>query len=405
TGTRGTEADEIDRERIEKWLEEGEVELKVTRINMHGAPGAGKTCSQHLLLNEPPPAPRDKLTDSTPIACAAVQATRISIDDKNKKWERVELEDLVSQLASTQVDKAPDDVLEAQSDEPSVKVPVVNQPNNNELPANEPTENKSDRIKPHENKPNKKPIENTTTDLENKLTKKKPNKKLPSNTEVVKRILHAFITGKSKKLSTNWVYFIDSGGQPTYRELLPLFTRAAALNIITIDLTKDLDEKCKFQYRISQNTFPIETKLEYSNRGIIQSTISSEAMLNLVKFPYVSDMPRHSRYLILGTRKELVTEEKLKKMNEDLIEYIANRKVIPYNKRQGSIIFPVNTMLPADSEEREKASVDLCTTISNFGVAMTIQLPIRLFTFEISLQIEAKKKERSFLTKEEVIEI
>ena len=375
---------------------------------MHGAPGAGKTCSLRLLLNEPPPAPHDELTDSTSIACAAVQATRISIDDKNKKWKKVELEDILHQLASTEVDEASGDVLEAQSDEPSLKVPAANQPTKieltkNELPTNEQTENISDDGKPNENKPNKtKPIENKTTDLENKSTEKKPK---PSTTEVVEKILHAYKTGKSKKSSQNWVYFIDSGGQPAYRELLPFFTRAAALNIITIDLTKGLDEKCKFQYRIGQNTFSIETKLEYSNRGIIQTAISSEAMLNLIEIPYVSDMPKHSHYIILGTRKELVTEGQLKEMNEGLIEYVTNKKVISHNKREGSIIFPVNTMLPAGSKEREEASVDLCTTISNFGVAMTIQLPIRLFTFEISLLKEAKKKERSFLTKEEVIEI
>ncbi|XP_019853453.1 PREDICTED: uncharacterized protein LOC109582865, partial [Amphimedon queenslandica] len=394
--------------KIEKWLEEGEVELKITRINMHGAPGAGKTCSLHLLLNEPPP---EKLTNSTPIACRAVKATRISIDDKNKKWERVDIEDLLNQLASAEVDKAPkpEDDVPAHSDEPSLEEPPKTELTENQSPENEtikiepinPMENVRSESKPIKNKQ----AENKTTEM--KSTKQNPAKNKPTKMELVKKMLQAFKEGKSKKFSTNWVYFIDSGGQPAYRELLPLFTRAAALNIITIDLTKDLDEKCMFQYRISQHASPINMNLRYSNCGIIRSTISSEAMLNFVKFPYVtkSEMPDHPHYLILGTRKELVTEEKLKKMNESLIEYKANKKVIPHNKRQGSIIFPVNTLLPAGSNEREKASVELCNTISAFGVAMTIKLPIRLFTFEIALQLEAEKKKRSFLTKGEVTEI
>ena len=375
---------------------------------MHGAPGAGKTCSQHLLLNEPPPAPSDELTitDSTPIACPAVQATRISIDDKNKKWERVDIEDLLKQLASTELDETPlpeDDIL-AHSDEPSLEEPATIEPPINELTENEPANNEPTENKPTESKLTEKKL-TEEKQTEKKPTKKKPIEKKPANTEVVKKILHAYKTGQSKKLSTNWVYFIDSGGQPAYRELLPLFTRAAALNIITIDLTKGLDEKCEFQYRISQNMSPININLTYSNRGIIQSTISSEAMLNPIEIPYVSDMPDQSHYLILGTRKELVTEEKLKEMNESLIEYKSNKKVIPHNKRQGSIIFPVNTLLPAGSEERKKASVDLCTAISNCRVQMTIELPIRLFTFEISLKIETKKMNQNFLTKGEVIEI
>uniref|UniRef100_A0A1X7SR29 Uncharacterized protein n=1 Tax=Amphimedon queenslandica TaxID=400682 RepID=A0A1X7SR29_AMPQE len=228
-----------------------------------------------------------------------------------------------------------------------------------------------------------------------------------TDTELFENILDAFKNGKSQKLSTNWVYFIDSGGQPAYRELLPLFTRAAALNIITIDLTKDLDEKCQLQYRINQHEFPINTNLKYSNRGIIQSTISSEAMLNPIKVPYVSDMPKHSHYLILGTREddESVTEKKLQKMNESLVEYIADDKVIkPCDKNSNSVIFRVNTMLKT-GPDRKEASERLCTKISNYEVAMTINLPIRLFLFEISLQLKAKKKGRSFLTNNEVKEI
>ena len=348
---------------------------------MHGAPGAGKTCSQHLLLNEPPPSS----TDSTSIACPAVQATRISIDDKNKKWKRVELEELYEQLAY-HLKKAP---------------------NKTKLEQNKATLDILDDYGSDDD-------ETDVTETENKLIEKKQaeieNKEIkiePAKTEVMKKVINV---DEAKELSTNWVYFIDSGGQPVYRELLPLFTRAAALNIITIDLTKGLDEKCEFQYRISQHEFPINMKLQYSNLDIIRSTICSEAMLNPVKIPYVSNMPKHPHYLILGTRKDELEKRdmlhELNKMNEMLIkDYKDNKKVIMLNERQGSIIFPVNTLLTAESDERNKASVDLCTAISNCRVEMTMELPIRLLAFEIALQIEAKKKERSFITKEEVIKI
>ena len=379
---------------------------------MHGAPGAGKTCSQHLLLNEPPP---EKLTDSTPIACPAVQATRISVDDKNKKWERVEIDDLLNQLAFHLEEMQNEEVKHEQTstkmdDAPMLKNDLSNHSDKNQLKKLEqPTEKKSSpKNKPTENE---QPTEDEQ--LENNLTEKKAIRNEPTRNELIKRKLakiiskigNAHANGNLKEFSTNWVYFIDSGGQPAYREMLPLFTRAAALNIITIDLTKDLDEKCKFQYRISQHMSPIDTELKYSNCGIIQSTISSEAMLNPVKFPYVSDMPKHSHYLILGTRKDLVTEEKLKEMNDSLINSsnLDLKNVICNTK--DLIIFPVNTLLPARSKEREKASIKVCTAISNCSVAMTVTLPIRLFTFEIALQMEAKKKKQSFLTREEVIEI
>ena len=52
-------------------MEEGSVDLTITRVNMLGAPGAGKTCAEHLLLNEDPPS--DNV--STPITCPTVRAT------------------------------------------------------------------------------------------------------------------------------------------------------------------------------------------------------------------------------------------------------------------------------------------------------------------------------------------
>ena len=344
---------------IEKWLREGEVDLTVTRINIHGASGSGKTCTQLLLLNEPPPPV--SVTDSTPIARPAVQATRISIDDQNMKWERVTKDELLNQLASD-LNKAPK---------------AVSQTSVEQTP------------------------EATRTHQQNEKDD------TPLQKESVIEDIRKAIPHTKAKLSTNWAYFIDSGGQPAYRELLPLFSRAAALNIITIDLTKGLDEKCDFEYRIGEKDLPINTELKYSNLDIIRSTISSGAILKPIKLPYVTKMPSHPHYLVFGTRKDKVEEEDIPvdSMNETLMKSNLKLLHVTWKIPKKSIIFPVDTLLPAGSKEREDASVELCTVISNCNVSMKIKMPIRLFAFEISLEAEAEKKKRSFLTKNEVVDI
>ena len=352
---------------IEKWLQEGEVELSVTRINMHGASGSGKTCTQLLLLNEPPPPV--SVTDSTPIACPAVKATRISIDDQNMKWERVTTANLLDQLAS--------DLKEApkETSQPSVQ---------EEAPKETKTHEQNER--------EDKPLHHSDDEAQKEST---------DATEKVIEDTGEAIPHTKVSLSTNWAYFIDSGGQPAYRELLPLFSRAAALNIITIDLTKHLDEKNGFQYRIGQHNLPINTELSYSNLDIIRSTISSEAILKPIEVPYDTKTPDHPNYLIIGTRKDKVKEEDIKAMNETLKG--CNFKNVIYS-RKSAIIFPVDTLLPA-GQEREEASVELCRVISNRNVSMKIKIPIRLFVFEIALQEQAEKKGLSFLTKNEVVDI
>ena len=60
------------KKRLQKALSEGKVvQLEITRMSIHGAPGSGKTCLQHLLLNEPPPEPRE----STGVVTPAVRAS------------------------------------------------------------------------------------------------------------------------------------------------------------------------------------------------------------------------------------------------------------------------------------------------------------------------------------------
>ena len=78
-----------------QWMEEGSVDLTITRVNMLGAPGAGKTCAECLLLNEDPPS--DNV--STPIARPTVRATRVAVEDQTK-WKRVTTDDLLEELAA-----------------------------------------------------------------------------------------------------------------------------------------------------------------------------------------------------------------------------------------------------------------------------------------------------------------
>ena len=390
---------------IEKWLREGTVDLKVTRINMHGASGAGKTCTQLLLLNEPPP---DSVTDSTPVACPAVQATRVSIDDDNQKmkWKRVTPAELLDQLASD-LKEAPKVVSQLSVKEGPKKTKTHEQ---NER-KDEPLHHSDEEAQKESLDATKKVNEDTGERVDEPLHQSNDETQEVSTDatkKVVEGIAKSITDGTKAKLSTNWAYFIDSGGQPAYRELLPLFTRTAALNIITIDLTKGLEKEFESEYRTDEKTSPNYTGLKYSNLDIIRSTISSEAILKPIEVPYVTKTPDHPHYLVIGTRKKEVEEKDINSinlMNQTLKNSNLNLQHVIWKVPQKSIIFPVDTLLPADSKEREEASIKLCKVISNCNVSMTIKMPIRLFVFEIALQAEAKEKKRSFLTKKEVFDI
>ena len=344
-----------------KWMEEGSVDLTITRVNMLGAPGAGKTCAEHLLLNEDPPS--DNV--STPIACPTVRATRVAVEDQTK-WKRVTNDDLLDALAAdlmASADKAQKVEIEpAPNDSIEYTPSVVSAP-----------------VTPHVSPPP--PDQPTSPDTIIQATP--PNY---HSEAIVKKILSTL--PKRIRLSDHWLYVIDSGGQPAYQELLPLFTRAASLNIITLDLSKSFEEKFKLEYRIGGKYFPCHSKS--TQLAIFQSAVSTGATFKPLDISHVTKEPTHSMHLVLGTHYDnLWFDYTLRKREGSLQSAISTLQ--PYlrdcviRKPNGSIIFPVDTM--AKSIKRVKYNEEICQAIWSHGSAasLKIKIPIQWFAFELTM--------------------
>ena len=405
-----------------QWMEEGSVDLTITRVNMLGAPGAGKTCAECLLLNEDPPS--DNI--STPIARPTVRATRVAVEDQ-AKWKRVTTDDLLEELAadlSTSANKIQDKEIEPAAPKVSSTKStdhalsfVVSDPDASHMPppvedkaklltsASKTDDSKQEIMKeplvsevtsigidhspslavpvpvtPHVPPPRDQPSSDTFIEEDQASP---PNYR---SEEVIQQILSA--RPKGIRLSDHWLYVIDSGGQPAYQELLPLFTRAASLNIITLDLSKSFKKQFKLEYRIGGKYFPCHSKS--TQLAIFQSAVSTGATFKPLDISHVTRKPMHTMHLVLGTHydKDLF-DYKLRKREASLQSAISTLQ--PYlrdcviHKPNGSIIFPVNTM--AKSRKRAKYNKEICQAIQSRGSAasLEIKIPIRWFAFELSL--------------------
>ena len=372
-----------------QWMEEGSVDLTITRVNMIGAPGAGKTCAERLLLNEDPPS--DNV--STPIARPTVRATRVAVEDQTK-WKRVTTDDLLEELAADLSASAN----KIQKIEIEPAAPKVN--------STKSTDNSKQEIKKEPSVPEAVsvgidhspslavpvPVTPHMPPLPNQPSSDtiiKQDQALPPNyrsEEVIQKILSTH--PKGIRLSDHWLYIIDSGGQPAYQELLPLFTRAASLNIITLDLSKSFKKQFKLEYRIGGKYFPCHSKS--TQLAIFQSAISNGATFKPLDILRVTRKPTRSMHLVLGTHydKDLF-DYKLHKREASLQSAISTLQ--PYlrdcviHKPNGSIIFPVNTM--TKSRKRAKYNEEICQAIQSRGSAasLEIKIPIRWFVFELSL--------------------
>ena len=370
-------------------MKEGSVDLTITRVNMLGAPGAGKTCAECLLLNEDPPS--DNI--STPIACPTVRATRVAVEDQTK-WKRVTRDKLIEELAadlsasaektqSKEIEpaapkvsstKSTDDSKQEIKEEPSVpEVASIGIDHSPSLAVPAP-------VTPHVPPPPDQPSSDTFI--------KQDQAPPPTyrSEEVIQQILST--RPKGIRLSDHWLYIIDSGGQPAYQELLPLFTRAASLNIITLDLSKSFEEKFKLEYRIGGKYFPCHSKS--TQLAIFKSAVSTGATFKPLDISHVTRKPTHTMHLVLGTHYDKLwfdytlgkCEESLQSTISTLQPYLRDRVIY---KPNGSIIFPVNTM--AKSRKRAKYNEEICQAIWSHGsdASLEIKIPIRWFAFELSL--------------------
>ena len=409
-----------------QWIKESSVDLTITRVNMLGPPGAGKTCAEYLLLNEDPPS--DNV--STPIACPTVRATRVAVEDQTK-WKRVTTDDLLGELAADlsasveknqnkEIEPAAPKVSSTKSTDRALSF-AVSDPDTSHMPppveyktklltsASKTDDSKQEEIEkepsvpevasigidhspslavpvpvtPHVPPPPDQPLSDTII---------KEDQALPPDyhsEEVIEKIKQLLSTRpKGIRLSDHWLYVIDSGGQPAYQELLPLFTRAASLNIITLNLSKSFEEKFKLEYRIGGKYFQCHSKS--TQLAIFQSAVCTGATFKPLDISHVTRKPTHSMHLVLGThydklqyRYELREREgNLQSAISTLEPYLRDRVI---RKQNGSTIFPVNTM--AQSTERVQYNEEICQAIWNHGSAasLEIKIPIQWFAFELSL--------------------
>ena len=327
---------------------------------MQGPPGAGKTCTLNLLLNRPVPPNK-----STPIACRAVKATRVSCTDgQNIIWEEIDNEKLLEMLADDLCNTdqhQPDDSYDDSSEDvaaTSTNVATINET--------------LEKIVEHLDNPNENP----------------------------------------KELSKEWMYIIDSGGQPAYQELLPLFTRAPSLNIIVLDLTKGAKDEIQFHYRKEgDEKYLIPSNEKYTNIGYVEKVIKSGAILpssilTTNKEPKSEEPPY---YFVVGTHYDKCCpndgspNEKFEEVNGallDLPKELTSNVAPVKRKSKKEILHPINAT-EENITKRKENSEELCKCISNCGVTPhKFQMPTRWFAFELSLLNEAG--DNGFLTIKEV---
>eukprot|EP00731_Ephydatia_muelleri_P014968 Em0008g688a len=373
-------------QRYKDALKDGFVSAKLMKILIIGAAGVGKTHLLRLLLNEAPP----EVRHSTPVMEKPVQVIQTALRS-NSSLKNVTDQELYELLAYTVNTAARQKDAEGRTDplssphftmasrEASVYITstLANADVGLHMYDGEYVDF-SNVNNPH-----------LLTEAEKPKMQQANNSDDPPELLKVEEQLVPFIA-KTKDaapiLDVDWIYFIDSGGQPQFHQLLPAFMHHTNLNVFVLRLCDKLSDHPTVEY--------------YDGGTCIYSTPSlltnKEILHRCAQATQTVDQDGVSKLLIVGTHRDLEDQcdgETRDDKNEKLLELLtpSMESHLMYFTGDGTeLIYPLNVKDP--SEDDRKVTNELCQAIRSMTDMLDPQkIPLRWLVFHQEIQALSKK--------------
>lgn len=373
----------------------GHVQSWTSKFLMYGAAGTGKSSFMDLLIDNPP----SDIRRSTPLAARPV--TLFQIDVSRMEWVKLspkeKKEMIVRAMMSIQV--LPDSSSEESSSEedslsdkeqPQVAEPVVTEGHSTE---HVPTQDAGHRLHP---------VALTTPGYtEGSEPAKHIRRSIDKFVDLVE------LCSRTDKAVTSYhkLHLIDSGGQPQFHEILPVFLRRMSLYVFVFKLSEELAAKPVVEY-FDNSGRPVGTPY--------QSSQSNEQLLkHCLRTMHThrsggSKDERSSKIMIIGTHRDLedqCTTETREEKNVKLAKVLFptfKKEVVYYNLHKNEFIFPVNAK---DPNAQDKALLDsIRRLLLTECRPEPVDVPLQYYGLEILLEEVSLALGRGVLSFSECLE-
>ena len=398
-------------------MKHGHVKSCNTAALFVGAAGSGKTCSKHVIMNEEPP----EVRVSTPIAERPVKVMKIRTVE-GLQWHRLSPADQKEILANIMALIAAEEGEssdQASPARPSLKARFkallrlrhgrshsgwslkrTKHASPSKLRVNVASHGSSPTPDTAKTGDTSTPKQSSTSDTDKPVGVAAVETLLESSTtetELARRI--ELSPGTKEQLEVNLVHITDSGGQPQFHEILPVFLRRTSIYIFVTKLSEGLDEQPLVMYFDSNgNLISKPFPASHTNMQIFRHcirTLQSHRSQRGGKAPYI---------MIIGTHQDLehlcseTREAKNHKLAEVLLPEFQD-EVIYFNLPNKEFIFPLNAKSPG-KEEWEIAE-EIRKIIMLKCAAEPDDIPLRWYCLELKLQEIAQALGRDVMSKEE----
>ena len=340
-------------DQYERAMNAGWVLVRITNVLLYGLAGTGKTSIKHLILGEGPPAKRN----STPIREISI----IKIQADESQWQTATADDLKSVVADT------------------VSIFDSGIPN--------PPKELATGLKPISDAGNRNTDSTTRTidigpsESGDDSNEKKECFQCLSDTihEIQALIPNLDQTTHQKLADSRWVYLMDSGGQPHFHNLLPLFVQHVSLAVYVLRLTDSLNEYPNVEY--------------YEENQLEDSFVSHFAPIDNFKHLLQSIQSFSSsecRFMCIGTHEDkALSSDSVASKDSQLLQLVPSQFkdrqcIMDVANDHDQLIHSINAV--ETNKERRREMTDELHELILDCPTKELKVPVWWYTFELAVE-------------------
>ena len=209
------------------------------------------------------------------------------------------------------------------------------------------------------------------------------------------------IRGSSSLFSTRLILISDSGGQPNYLDVFPLFVRNKCLALFTLKLNERLDNIPKLSYCIRGIDMTDMAKLQCSHEQLLESLVKSMSSFH-PSLVQSSDCRRNACFAVIGTFADKIDECKSESLEEKNSKLAQNLKAYEDLQIREDIV-PINA-ITSDDKQRKEYRQELRSLIRK-SPPLKFDIKVIWFGFYLCLSIQSKAEQRAILSLQECLDI
>ena len=365
-------------------MKHGHVECRDIKALIFGSAGTGKTHTIALIMEEDPPTVRR----STPCAKRPVRAvSRARIERKGKKWVRVDHDNLSQKIVDESTMLASSLV---PGTSPAASSSTMTTAGGFEAGASSPT---------------KAVLTSSTDDASGSSILHKKLSSTPSiqTVEELLQCIEESPYGKYTRMAfeQDRISLIDTGGQPQFHEVLPIFMQYASASMFVMKLSDRLSDHPVIEF--------------YDDNGCLVGKAYHSAYTNqqiLMQYMRVMQSQASQGFcpmsFYIGTHKDLEHQcaETRKEKNLKLLEILlpaVHSNTFFYDEKTEEPIFPLNVKTPGPEEHQ--IAEELRRLIVEKSCVKPRPIPLRWHALELALQKLMLELKRGVLSKAECFEV